>query len=50
MARKNESEDLKLSSPDSASGKLQRICLELLREHEQQGEGRLANQQPLSRL
>ena len=26
-----------LSSPDSARGKLQRICLELLREHEQQG-------------
>lgn len=27
-----------LSSPHSACGKLQRICLELLREHEQQGE------------
>jgi hypothetical protein len=27
-----------LSSPDSACGKLQRICLELLREHGQQGE------------
>ena len=27
-----------LSSPDSARGKLQRICLELLREHEAQGE------------
>jgi len=27
-----------LSSPDSARGKLQRICLELLREHEQQGQ------------
>jgi hypothetical protein len=27
-----------LSNPDSACGKLQRICLELLREHEAQGE------------
>ncbi len=27
-----------LSSPDGARGKLQRICLELLHEHEQQGE------------
>lgn len=38
MTRKSESEEEKLSSPDSASGKLQRICLELLREHEKQGE------------
>jgi hypothetical protein len=34
----NRAEIAGLSSPDSARGKLQRICLELLREHEAQGE------------
>jgi hypothetical protein len=34
----NKSEDLLLSAPDSKSGRLQRECLKLLREHERNGD------------